>query len=393
MSRGRPRKFDPSVPPHIDPRCLPKGAYWDRSSRSWYTILPHPKPHRHPIGNATASLADLHRAIEEVGGVQRDTIAWLLARYHDGTDFRALAPSTRNSYEKNRKAVETRKTRFGLLGTLRLAAITRPAVQNLIEGIAAEGHPSKANHLLRYLRLVFRWGLNHGDAPAAWKLANPADGIKAARERKAFKMPTPAALEAVIAYARAGATSRAHTKGSVAPYLWCVMEIAYRCRLRGIEVVTLTEANHTEAGIVTNRRKGSRDNVVAWSPSLREAWDTLVALRDVAMKRHRVPVPIRAAQRVLVVSQTGTPLTKGGLDTAWQRLINGALRDKVITEDQRFSLHGLKHRGITDTKGNKADKQTAAGHTTPQMTDRYDHELPVVESARSPCNQDFHANP
>jgi len=381
VSRGRPRKLDPTVPPHIDPRRLPKGAYWDRTSRTWYTIIPTPKPHRHLIGDARASLADLHRAIEEIDGVQRGTLSWLVAKYHGSTDFKALAQSTQDSYAKDRKVAEARKTRFGPLGDIRLSAITRPAIQNLIEGITEEGHPSKANHLLRYLRLVFRWGLNHGEAPASWKLANPADGVKAAKEAKAFKMPTPAALEAVIAYARAGAARKAHTEGSLSPYLWATMEIAYRCRLRGIEVVTLTDANHTEAGIVTNRRKGSRDNVVAWSPSLREAWDTLVELRKKAIDRHDTPVPIRAEQRVLVVSQTGTPLSKSGLDTAWQRLITKAIEAKVITEEQRFSLHGLKHRGITDTKGNKADKQTAAGHKTPQMTDRYDHELPVSKPA------------
>lgn len=55
-----------------------------------------------------------------------------------------------------------------------------------------------------------------------------------------------------------------------------------------------------------------------------------------------------------------------------------AIREKVIREDQRFSLHGLKHRGITDTVGNRADKQDAAGHKSPQMTQRYDHQVPVV---------------
>lgn len=381
MSRGRPRKLDPTVPPHIDPRRLPKGAYWDRSSRTWYTIVASPKSQRHTIGDERATLADLHRAIEDASGVQRGTVSWLLGLYHDSLDFNGLAESTRGSYAKQRKVAEHRKTKYGPLGSIRLGAITRPAIQNLVAGIAKEGHPSKANHLLRYLRLVFRWGLNHGHAPAGWKLANPADGVKAAKEAKRFKMPTPAAYEAVIAYARAGAARKAHTEGSLSPYLWATMEIAYRCRLRGIEVVTLTDAHATTEGIVTNRRKGSRDNVVRWTPGLRAAWNTLADLRAAAIKRHRVPVPMRAEDRVLVVSQIGRPLTKGGLDTAWQRLIRKAVEAKVIEADLRFSFHGLKHRGITDTKGGRKAKQDGAGHRQEQMTDRYDHELPVVEAA------------
>jgi len=54
--------------------------------------------------------------------------------------------------------------------------------------------------------------------------------------------------------------------GSCPAYLGYVMELAYLCRLRGIEAVTLTDANELENGVQTNRRKGSRDNVVQWPP-------------------------------------------------------------------------------------------------------------------------------
>lgn len=380
MSRGRPRLVDPTAPAHIDPSRLPKGAYWDRTSRTWYTILRNPKPRRHTLWDETATLADLHRALEDLTVSNVGTMEWLLALYHDSMDFKGCADSTQGAYRKLRKAVEERKTKAGKLGTLRLAGLTRPAMQALVEAIAKEGHPSKANHILSYLRMVFRWGMNHGKAPARWA-ANPADGVKPAKVKNEFKMPTPAALEAVIAFARAGAAVPAHTKGSLSPYLWATMEIAYRCRLRGIEVVTLTDAHATEVGIATNRRKGSRDNVVPWIPSLREAWAALVDIRAAAVARHRIPTPLRAEDRILVVSQVGTPLTKSGLDTAWQRLIGKAIAAGVITEEQHFSMHGLKHRGITDTRGNRKDKQTASGHKNEQMIDRYDHELPTADAA------------
>jgi hypothetical protein len=49
------------------------------------------------------------------------------------------------------------------------------------------------------------------------------------------------------------------------------MEIGYLCRLRGIETITLTDKNGLEEGVLTNRRKGSRDNIVRWTPRLRAA--------------------------------------------------------------------------------------------------------------------------
>lgn len=42
------------------------------------------------------------------------------------------------------------------------------------------------------------------------------------------------------------------------------------------------------------------------------------------------------------------------------------IREHVITVEQRFGLHGLKHRGITNTASNRADKKDAAGHATPE---------------------------
>ncbi len=100
------------------------------------------------------------------------------------------------------------------------------------------------------------------------------------------------------------------------------------------------------------------------------------------MAAHERPVPLKPEQRRLVVSQSGTPLTKSALDSAWQRMMTLAIREGVIEEAQRFSLHGLKHRGITDTEGNLADKQEAAGHKTQEMTRRYSHDVPVVKPPR-----------
>ena len=88
--------------------------------------------------------------------------------------------------------------------------------------------------------------------------------------------------------------------GSVSPYLWALMEIAYLCRLRGIEVLTLTEANGLEAGIQTNRRKGRRDNVVRWNDRLRNAWAAAIAVRNARWKKKGRAVPLDPARRPIL---------------------------------------------------------------------------------------------
>ncbi|GEM_PF-3899250 len=71
-------------------------------------------------------------------------------------------------------------------------------------------------------------------------------------------------------------------------------------------------------------------------------------------------------------------LTGQGWHTTWGRLMRNAVRDGIITADERLALRGLKHRGVTDTKGNKKE---ASGHITDSMLHVYDHSLPVVSEA------------
>ena len=110
--------------------------------------------------------------------------------------------------------------------------------------------------------------------------------VNLAPERKRKRMPEHEAYAAVVSFARERGALKAHTRGSLAPYLWPLMELAYLCR--------------------------------------------------------------------------------------------------IIAEEDRFNSHGLKHRGITDTAGNKGDKKTASGRKTDAALEEYDHEVPTIDPANAP---------
>jgi hypothetical protein len=156
--------------------------------------------------------------------------------------------------------------------------------------------------------------------------------------------------------------------------------LGYLCRLRPVEVITLTEAAATAEGLHTNRRKGSRDSLVQWTPRLRAAWDAAIALRDAAWARRRMPVPLRPQDRLILVNDAGGRITDSTLQTAWQRLMHAAIAGGIINAEQRFGLHDLKRRGITDTLGRQA-KLDAGGHRSEQMLSVYDLEVPTVSPA------------
>ena len=397
MTRGAPRKHDPTIPAHIDQTKLPRGLYWDRSGNGrWYLIEDHPDggPRRKKtVAGPRARLSELHDIIESrAGGSVRGTIDWLGEQFRDSTEFKALAKATQRDYRVHAQVMTDYPTRLGVnFGQLRVATLTPPVIQQLVEqiakgkpesrpgaGDATAGRPSKANHVLRYLRRLFAWGVRHGGCTS-----NPATGVKQATEAGKHTMPGTDAFTAALVFARERGARIPHTRGSCPPYLAPAMEIAYACRLRGIEVTTLTDAHILDAGLQSNRRKGSRDNITAWTPRLRAAISEVQAIRQRVWqaKPGRV-IPIRPADRALFVAQDGDPLLKSTFDSAWQRFMALAIgNDGPLEPEQRFSLHGLKHRGVTDTQGTRHEKKDASGHRTDAAFDLYDHELQVVRAA------------
>lgn len=375
--RGRTRKHNPTIPPHIDQAALPRGLYWDPSGNGrWYVLIDKGgRPGRETIAGPNARLSELHRILEEgKGGPAHGSVGWVFAQFHSSSRFAQLAAATQRDYSVCRKIVEEFPTAIGIkFGALVAARLTQTNVQRLHERIVQQGTPSKANHVLRYLRRVFKWA-----GPHLGMKDNPAKGIEQATERRRRRLPSPEVYAAIVAYARERGALKAHAAGSVPPYLWIVAELGYLCRLRGIETNTLVEAQGEAEGLRTDRRKGSRNNIVEWSPRLRAAWDAALAHRKAVVERTTRIHQLRPEDRFLFLSEDGEPLTKDGLDSAWQRLIAKAVRDGVITIEQRFSLHDLKRKGGTDTAGNRADKQDALG-VSEAMMKVYDLSVPRVK--------------
>ena len=383
MKKARKRKYNPHIPTHIDQAALPAAIYFDqRGSGIWYTSHrdENGKQRRRNVAPADATMAELHRIMDEMSNTDRDTLSYLCQQFHESLKFKGLSPRTQDDYSYCRDVLVNQETKMGKpLGDLAVRRFSPALVQRLVDKIAGEGTPSKAAHVLRYLRRVLQWGRNRD-----YLDSNPALGIESPAERKLRRLPAVAVMETLIDRAKAFGRLHRNEPGSCPVYLSIVMELAYLCRLRGIEVVTLTDANELEEGVQTNRRKGSRDNIVRWTPRLRAAWDDAKAYRTKIWTSRSFPTPLHPERRPLIVSSHGAALSKSGLDTAWQRFMTKAIEAGVLLEEQRYGLHDLKRRGITDTPGNRADKQQASGHRDESMLDIYDLSLPLVDASSTP---------
>ncbi|MGH8190880.1 MAG: site-specific integrase [Rhodanobacteraceae bacterium] len=371
---SRSRKLDPTIPAFIDQRKLPVGCYWNRRDRYWYSL---PAGKRKWIASKDAMLSDLHMAMETLGGTDRTSLDYMLGKFETSAQFKDLAPSTRDDYRYCRRVLQGFKTKLGVtFAELRRASITPPAIQRLVDALAAD-HPTKANHVKRYLSAAYSWARTGLDGVTD----NPAKGVRQAKERAAHRTPAMDTMRAFVVFLRERGALPSRSAGSVAPYLWAVAEISYRCRARSIEVRELTDADASDTGITIRRHKGSLANITAWCPELREAWDWLVSRRNEIWRRRLAVVPIAPDKRPIVVTEDGRAVGKWTLNSAWRRAVKQALAAGVITAETRFGLHGLKHRGVTDTLGGRTARQEAAGHKTPAMSDLYSHELDVVQPA------------
>lgn len=365
------------MPPHVRAVDLPTGVYWDRERHHWYTILAEgDRKRRVKLGSAKIALADLTTRLADVRGVDRTSLDWLMGAFHTSAEFTRLAPRTQADYARYRVAVSAFPTRAGKLGNLPAARLSTPLFQGIVDKLERAGTPTKANHWLRYLRRIYSFALRRTSLTF-----NPLKGVAGAHERKRRVVPSEAVYQSVLNFARKRGERTPFTEGSVAGYVWLTMELMYLCRLRSIEAVTLTDANALPDGVLTNRRKGSRDNIVAWTPRLREVWDCAVERRRVIFEKRRMPVPIAPERRLLLVGELGDAVSEHAIQESWASMMRRAIKAGAIRPDERFGTHGCKHKGISDSPGNRHDKQQASGHRSERMMDVYDHETPVVPTS------------
>ncbi|MBF0266588.1 MAG: hypothetical protein HQL46_15100 [Gammaproteobacteria bacterium] len=143
--------------------------------------------------------------------------------------------------------------------------------------------------------------------------------------------------------------------------------MTYLLASRGIETLDIRLSHCTKDGIKVHRRKGSKDNIVQWTPRLKKAYFQ-------AIRRHS-EYTVVMLDPYLIIGTTGGKLNKSTLNTAMQRL-----KKRMIENgkgDSYWSLHLLKSKGISD-----AEDKNLGGHKSEQMKERYNTKVEEVRAAK-----------
>jgi len=380
-TRGRKRSRVKVYPAHIDPAKVPRGCYWDaRGAGRWWTPTEiNGKRGSARIGGADTKLSDLHKIMEQRAGLDTDNLIFLGKKFKESVQYSQVALKTRKDWDYCARVVESHPSKKpGLtMGKAALSQWTPVVVQKLVDQIAAVNGPSTAKHVFRYLRRIFNWGVTRG-----YLALSPVRGkFEFAKERERRRMPERATVSALVAFAQERGALKPHTKGSCPAYIWKTLVIAYKCRLRGVEVFDQSDDQVLEEGLRCARRKGSSTNITRWDAELRAAVESAKSERTERWAKLKKPVPMLPKDRPLLVGVQGQRITQNAWQNAWADFMDLAVAEKVITSEQRFGLHDIKRRGATDTKGTKAQKMDATGHKTRSELDKYDFEEQIVDAA------------
>ena len=374
--RGAKRKYNPRMPKHINQDSLPRRCYWDDSGNGhWYITYSDksgvkPKPKRKRIAGQGATLAELHKLVEQFHDVNRDTFRFIAMQYFDKSNYETLADETKRGYQICFANMCDFQTKADIaLADVPISDWTSPLVQRYIDTM--KDKPTKAKHVHSFIRRVFSWGLNRG-----YCINNPAIGTDLPKRRNKQTLPTQRAYDRLLSYAKHHGTYGQKNKGSCPHYIWAIMEINYLCYLRGVETRNITDEHIKNDVLLAERRKGSGTNKIEFNDRLRAAVNHLLECRGNIWAQRKLQIPFKASERPVVINTQGERLKASAYHSSWQRFITSCIDQGIITPEERFSMHDLKRKGITDTT-----EINAGEHLDERMKGVYDKSIRTVKPA------------
>jgi len=338
----RRRSQTAKLPQGIKPDALPPYVYYDPSGRGrWIRHHYDPATQRTKATRLCGPECTLREIWDAYEAATRpaplDTLGALIDLFEASPVWQDLAQTTQRDYRLCATRLRAAETRAGVpLADTRLADWTPGAVRAYVDK-RAESSRTRANHELRYLRRLFAWAYERD-----LMTSNPGRGVKTLKEAPRQRYVTDGEYAAFLLHA-----------ATRYPYLVPVAELAYLCRLRLSEVCDLRREDIRPEGLFAARRKGSKDALTGWTPRLRKAVDTALALHGDIIGLYLIP------------STTRGRLRETTIQTAWQR----SMTTWAALGNARWTIHDAKRKGVSDAEG---DKLAASGHRSAAMLRVYD---------------------
>lgn len=296
----------------------------------------------------TASMIELWMRYEQVT-VKSEvrSLKMAISEYLSSPDVKSLKPlSVRDNHRHASRIISMPMTSGRTFGDLPFNGITTGRLQRYLDKRTEEGAPVAGNKEIGFLSVVYNWHKRRDHVTV-----NPTIGIKKNGTKPRDRYVTDEEYQVFSALAKESSW-----------YIFPMMEVAYLCRARRIEILSLEKAHVTDEGLLLNRVKGSKSQIIAWTPRLKAAI-------DIFLKQNT-----RQA-KWLIHDDGGAKITDSAFKSTWQRL-------QVQFSEMgysRFTFHDLKAKGVSDFDG---DKLVASGHKTQSMVNVYDRKIGTVVATK-----------
>ncbi len=295
----------------------------------------------------------------QITTTDKNTVSFLIDSYIKDDHFKnELRPATQRDYLDCKVRVED------VFGKMRYVDVKPIHIKKFLR-FRGEESKSRANRERTFLYNVMAWAYEE-----CLITINPCKGVKPFKLKARDRYVTDDEYKIVYNLAPTNIQS--------------VMEIAYLCAARSGDVRLLKHSDIKPEGLLIVQSKTGKKQIKKWTSRLKKAVDT-------AKEQ-----PAKIASIYVIHNRHGQPYTAKGLKGMFVKLVDKAmgicrevkgekhyLTRKAEFEQQypplikeRFSLHDLKAKGISDFEG---DKQFFSGHKTSSMVERYNRTPDIVD--------------
>jgi integrase len=271
-----------------------------------------------PINLGTDRAEAIRQVLDMTGKAPgHGTVSWLWPEWKKSKRWKKLSAGTQADYELAWKQIDPH------LGRYPAASITAPQIARYVHITRADS-PRRADIEKSVLSGMFKHGIMLGVC-----LINPTDGVEPHGSEPVRKMPQEAALRAFLEWLDKQPTQR-RIMGFMAEY-------ASLAGNRRCEFLDLTWPQvDREAKIVRTfraKQRGKRRGEVVEPITITPALDALL---------DRIKA-LGLSGLYVFPNRDGNAQTEDGWSSMWNRCRAAAIEAKVITRDQRFDFHSLRH--------------------------------------------------
>lgn len=296
----------------------------------------------------SASMSELWARYEQVTAQNEiKSLQWAISQYLESQDYKNLsALSIRDGLRHAKQIINTQMSSGSKFGEIAFNMITTGTLQKYLDR-RSEIAPVAGNKEIGFLSTVYNWHKRRDNVTH-----NPSEGVKKNKTRPRDRYVSDKEYEAALTIAKTTQSS----------YILPLMELAYLCRARRVELLNMRKDQITPQGLLLKRAKGSKTQIIGWTPRLKKA----VELCQTKERINSV---------WLIHDKNGQPIRDETFKTAWNRLQIKLAETGV----NRFAFHDLKAKGVSDFDG---DKLKASGHKTQAMLNVYDRKIDLIEATK-----------